>query len=544
MVGTQRNTDAGPGRLVVVDADVRTARAAHTLDRPLVFVQRPGSRVDELVDDFSGYYSVDFAGEGFEEFVREILVPLTPTAVVSLSDEGARAATLANSLLGTDGTRVEEARRLLADASGGEAYETGGAGRSDGRGERAASPSGRPAALFINNHPYSNFNRGGTYTLPTSEIDIHMAARTQIDGGVTGFADHPLDHVALCEANEEDRWREICEWILRNHPISRVIAVHERAVLLAAEMRSKFGLTGLDLDTATRFRDKVRMKDAVRAADAATVPDFAPLDTVEDLEKVDWSTGRKVIKSRTGLAAKDLYIVGTLEEARRVVGGLDLSGSHYEVEEFVKGQIYHCDSVVRDGSVVFRSVGKYLADPASYQPGSIFGTVLVGESELVRRITELNTRVLAALGLKDGTTHLELFHTEADELVFCEVAGRPPGGIIPPVIQAQYGFDIVETQIRIDAGLDISLGTAPDPVDGAGTAGFLAFYPGGGESRGIAPDRLTALGVVEHLTHRGAGNGRGGVRHSTDFLDSYVIKAADDEELMRRIAAIQDEYWQ
>ncbi|MFD6528745.1 acetyl-CoA carboxylase biotin carboxylase subunit family protein [Streptomyces sp. NPDC060184] len=553
MVGIQRNTEPGPGRLVVIDADVRAARAAHGLGRPLVFVQRPGSRADELVDDFSGYYTVDFAGEGFAEFVGEILAPLAPTAVVSLSEEGARAATLANSLLGTDATRVDEARRLLADASAGEVYEESGAagetgaageaGEAEGRGERAASSSGRPVALFINNHPYSNFNRGGVYTLPTSEIDIHMAARTQIDGGVTGFADHPLDHVALCEANEEDRWREICSWILRNHPISRVIAVHERAVLLAAEMRSKFGLAGMDLDTATRFRDKVRMKDAVRAADAATVPDFAPLDTVEDLEKVDWSTGRKVIKSRTGLAAKDLYIVETLEEARRVVGGLDLSGSHYEVEEFVKGQIYHCDSVVRDGGIVFSSVGKYLADPASYRPGSIFGTVLVGESELVRRITALNTRVLAALGLKDGTTHLELFHTEADELVFCEVAGRPPGGIIPPVIQAQYGFDIVEAQIRIDAGLDVSLGTAPEPVDGTGTAGFLAFYPGGGESRGIDPDRLSALGVVEHLTHRGAGNGRGGVRHSTDFLDSYVIKAADDEELTRRIAAIQDEYW-
>ncbi|MGW2056451.1 ATP-grasp domain-containing protein [Streptomyces sp. NPDC001840] len=400
----------------------------------------------------------------------------------------------------------------------------------------------KTTALFINNHPYAHFDRGGTHILPTSEIGIHMVARQRVHGGVSGFADHPLDHVALCDADEEDRWREICEWTLRNHPISRVIAVHERAVLLAAEMRSKFGLAGMDRETATRFRDKVRMKEAVRSAGAAAVPDFAALDGVEDLEKTDWSTGRKVIKSRWGLAAKDLYIVESLEEARRVVGGLDLSSSHYEVEEFVKGQIYHCDSVVRDGRIVFRSVGKYLADPASYTPGSVFGTVLVGEGELHRRITALNAEVLAALGIQDGTTHLELFHTEADELVFCEVAGRPPGGIIPPVIQAQYGFNIVETQIRIDAGLDISLGSAPEPVDGGGTSGFIAFYPGGGDVRGIDADRLAALGVVDHITHSGAGNGRGGVRHSTDFLDSYVVRAPDDEALLHRIARIEDEY--
>ncbi|MEV6165596.1 hypothetical protein AB0L71_27510 [Streptomyces sp. NPDC052052] len=397
-------------------------------------------------------------------------------------------------------------------------------------------------ALFINNHPYSHFNRGGTYILPTSEIDIHMVTRNQFHGGVRGFADHPLDHVAVCDAEEEDRWRAICAWTLRNHPISRVIAVHERAVLLAAEMRSEFGLAGMDYETAARFRDKVRMKEAVRAAGAAAVPGFAALDTPDDLTKVDWSTGRKVIKSRWGLAAKDLYIVESLEEARRIVSGLDLSGSHYEVEEFVKGQIYHCDSVVRDGHILFRSVGKYLADPASYSPGSLFGTVLVGDGELHKRICELNAEVLSALGLQDGTTHLELFHTDADELVFCEVAGRPPGGIIPPVIQAQYGFNIVETQIRLDAGLDFTLGTAPEPAAG-GTSGFIAFYPGGGEARGIAPARLDDLGVVEHLTHRGAGNGRGGVRHSTDFLDSYVIKAPDDDTLLHRIACIEDEYW-
>jgi len=399
----------------------------------------------------------------------------------------------------------------------------------------------KTTALFINNHPYAYFDRGGKHILPSSEIDIHMVGRRRAQG-LSGFADHPIAHVALCDADDEDRWREICQWTLRNHPVSRVIAVHERMVLLAAEMRSKFGLAGMDHETAIRFRDKVRMKEAVRSAGAAAVPGFAALDTLKDLEKVNWSTGRKVIKSRWGLAAKDLYIVETLEEARRIVGGLDISGSQYEVEEFVKGQIYHCDSVVRGGRVVFRSVGRYLADPASYRPGSIFGTVLVGEGELHRRITELNTRVLAALEIQDGTTHLELFRTDADELVFCEVAGRPPGGIIPPVIEAQYGFNIVETQIRLDAGLDISLGSAPAPVAGGGTSGFIAFYPGGGDARGIDVDRLTALGVVEHITHSGAGNGRGGVRHSTDFQDSYVVRAPDDEALLRRIARIEDEY--
>jgi hypothetical protein len=217
-----------------------------------------------------------------------------------------------------------------------------------------------------------------------------------------------------------------------------------------------------------------------------------------------------------------------------------LSGGQFGIEEFIDGPIFHCDSVLVDGEIRFVSVGKYLANPSAYSAGGVFGTVLVDDAELLPRIHKMNEAVLNALGLKDGTAHLELFRTAADELVFCEVASRPPGGAIPQVIQWQYGFDIVEAQIRIDAGLPVSLGR----TTATGTCGFLSFYPGGGEARGILPHRFGALGVVEHIEHHGAGNGLGGVRHSTDFLDSYVVRAPDEDTFMDRMARIQDEYGQ
>ncbi|WP_030559614.1 ATP-grasp domain-containing protein [Streptomyces aureocirculatus] len=555
-------------RLVLIDASVAAARTAHSLPYQTFFVQRSGSPVQDLVDDHSGYYTADYtadfaedfaedgAGDGaedsvpkaFTDFVTQVLRPLAPMAVVGLSPAGRRAAAMANSLLGTAGVPPEDLERLTEpapEAPAGAAPEAAPPSAPTGllgsTGTRTPNRTSKPAALFINHHSYAHFHRGGRHFLPTSELDVHLVTRNQFHGGVRGLTENPVAQVAMCDPEEEDRWRAVCEWTLRNHPVGRVVAVHERAVLLAAEMRSKFGLPGMDFETATLFRDKLRMKEAVHASGAAEVPVFSALDSPDDLLNVDWSTGRKVIKSRWGLAAKDLFMVDTLDEARGVVAGLDLSGAHYGIEEFVTGQIYHCDSVVRDGEIRFSSVGRYLTDPAGYRPGGIFGTVLVREGELAKRITELSASVLSALGIKDGTTHLELFHTPADELIFCEVAGRPPGGVIPPVIEWQYGFNIVEAQIRLDAGLDVSLGT-DSAAPGGGTCGFLAFYPGGGESRAITPGRLAELGVVEHIATSGAGNGRGGVRHSTDFLDSYVIRAPDDETLLRRIDDIQDEY--
>ncbi|MEU6614416.1 ATP-grasp domain-containing protein [Streptomyces parvus] len=400
----------------------------------------------------------------------------------------------------------------------------------------------KETALFLNKHSYEHFDRGGRSLLPTSELDIHLVTRRRWQGGLDGFADHPLSHVTLCDGDDENynRWRDVSTWILRHHPVSRIIAVHERAVLLAAELRSKFSLPGTDHETALLFRDKLRMKEAVQRSGAAALPAFSALDSPEDLNRVDWSTGRKVIKSRWGLAAKDVYMADSLDQARDVVSALDLSNGQFGIEEFIDGPIFHCDSVVVNGEIRFVSVGKYLVNPSAYSPGGVFGTLLLDDAELVPRIHRMNAAVLSALGLKDGTAHLELFRTPADELVFCEVASRPPGGAIPHIIEWQYGFNIVEAQIRIDAGLPVSLGRSTS----AGTCGFLSFYPGGGEARGIPPHRFGALDIVEHIKHHGAGNGLGGVRHSTDFLDSYVVRAPDEKGFVDRMARIQDEYWQ
>ncbi|WP_369148938.1 acetyl-CoA carboxylase biotin carboxylase subunit family protein [Streptomyces sp. R44] len=408
--------------------------------------------------------------------------------------------------------------------------------------DRPSEPA-KPSVLLINHHPYSFLLRDGRSRLPVDEADIHLLTRSRVHGGVTGLAGHPLPHVTVCPPLPQEQWRAVSRWILRTHPVTAVAAVHERAVLLAAELRTEFGLPGTGYETALRFRDKVLMKEAVRAAGTVEVPDFRPLGTAADLDRVDWSTGRKVIKARRELGAKDVHFAGTLEEARRITSGLDLSGDRYEIEDFVAGRIYHCDSVVRDGRVEFRSVGRYLANPAGYAPGGVLGTVLVTQGALVGRISELNATVLAALGFENGTTHLELFHTPDDRLVFCEVAARPPGALVPQVLQAQYGFDIVETHIRLDAGLGLSPGTSlPAGTENSGTHGFVSFYPGSAAARPIDSGRFDELGIVEHVHHGHAGDGRGGVRNSTDFLDSYVVKASDEETFHGLVARIQHAY--
>ncbi|MFE7935649.1 hypothetical protein ACFU6S_44405, partial [Streptomyces sp. NPDC057456] len=187
------------------------------------------------------------------------------------------------------------------------------------------------------------------------------------------------------------------------------------------------------------------------------------------------------------------------------------------------------------------SVGRYLANPAAYESSEFFGTALVTRGRLRERIVALNEKALRALGMRDGVTHLELFHTPDDELVFCEVAGRPAGGGIPAVTETQYGINIVEISLRIQAGLNVQL----PPRDSGATGrvcGFAAFYPGPHDGRGIDASSFDTYGIVEHSHHPGAGDDKGGVRHSTDFRDVYVVAARDARTLEEKISQLRREY--
>lgn len=85
--------------VVIIDASAETAHEARELSCRTVFVQLPGSPVDRIVGDSSGYYSVDFSAPSFSEFVKTVLVPLAPSSVISRTAKGQAAASVAHAVL-------------------------------------------------------------------------------------------------------------------------------------------------------------------------------------------------------------------------------------------------------------------------------------------------------------------------------------------------------------------------------------------------------------------------------------------------------------
>lgn len=391
----------------------------------------------------------------------------------------------------------------------------------------------RPVALMLNHHPYALLDGAGHRTVPVDEIDLHLVTHTF--GGVDGFDPRVFPQVTVLNIFDEQRMGEICRWTIEEYGVQHVIAVHELEMTRAARLRSEYGLGGMTPETTRLFRDKVAMKEAVSAAGAARVPRFVALDTAADLDGLPWS-GRTVVKDRQGVGASAVHVVDEPRAARSLPALLPLEPGRWEAEEFVAGTMYHCDAVVRAGRVGLSSVSRYLSVPGAYEAGGMLGSLLLDEDDPLRhRISGLNTRVLSALGLRDGVTHLEVFHTPADDLVFCEIAARPGGGAIDRVIRLAHGVDIFEVAVRMQCGLPVDL-----PPQGRRTAayGFVGFYPAEGALRCVDRRDFVALGVVDHIRRASAGLG-GAVRNASDFEDVYVLRADDHAQLLERAEEVR-----
>jgi hypothetical protein len=106
--------------------------------------------------------------------------------------------------------------------------------------------------------------------------------------------------------------------------------------------------------------------------------------------------------------------------------------------------VFHVDSIIWDGQIVFASTQKYGRPPlnVSHDGGVFVSRTLPADSDDTRALKALNTRVLAALGMERGVTHAEYIRAyDGGEFYFLEVAARVGGAHLSDLIEASTGIN-------------------------------------------------------------------------------------------------------
>jgi biotin carboxylase len=262
---------------------------------------------------------------------------------------------------------------------------------------------------------------------------------------------------------------DLLAFLARNRKIDRVVALEEFDVVTAALMREHLCLPGLSSSGAKVFRDKLSM--AVHAERAGiNVPDFVPLVNAEEVDEFmqrvpcPW-----VIKPRSDVSAIGISKVSEPEEVKRAIGemnereNLRERASYYVLARFIPGEVFHVDSIVNDGKVLFAGTNQYGRPPmqVAHQGGAYISRTLERGSADEKTLLSINKKLVRALGLELGATHAEFIKSDMDgKFYFLEIAARVGGAYISDVLEAASGVNLWREWAR----LEIADGKAPSKI--------------------------------------------------------------------------------
>jgi biotin carboxylase len=262
---------------------------------------------------------------------------------------------------------------------------------------------------------------------------------------------------------------DLLAFLARNRKIDRVVALEEFDVVTAALMREHLCLPGLSSSGAKIFRDKLSM--AVHSQRAGiNVPDFVPLVNAEEVEEfMQRVPGPWVIKPRSDVSAIGISKVSEPEEVRRAISemnereNLRERASYYVLARFIPGEVFHVDSIVNDGKVLFAGTNQYGRPPmqVAHQGGAYISRTLERGSADEKTLLSINKKLVRALGLERGATHAEFIKSDMDgKFYFLEIAARVGGAYISDVLEAASGINLWREWAR----LEIADGKAPSKI--------------------------------------------------------------------------------
>jgi biotin carboxylase len=327
-------------------------------------------------------------------------------------------------------------------------------------------------------------------------------------------------------ASEADMRRVVAS-VARRHRIDRIAALDDFDVEIGAMVREYLQVPGFGRTVASRFRDKLTMRTQARRL-GLHAPEFTSVFNDSDVD--DWASRVAppwVLKPRGMAAATGIRLIA---ERDQLWPTLDATGDErpdFLLEQFVAGDVYHVDSIVRHGAVVFSVVSKYRQSPFQIaHHGGVFVTrTLPAQSPEALPFVAANNSLLTGFELRNGVSHSEYIRGERG-VTFLETSARVGGAYIADVVAAATGVNLWVEWARLEVAGEH--GHYETPVGGPDSAGIALCL-----ARQERPDFSTYTDPEIVLTvprphHAGLIVRSADARRVETLLDQYVERFSRD----------------
>jgi len=242
-------------------------------------------------------------------------------------------------------------------------------------------------------------------------------------------------------------------WMARGRRFDRVVALDEFDIEAAAQLREHMRIPGMGLTTSAYYRDKLAMRINARE-NGFQVPEFCRVLNYEELrEYMGRVPAPWLLKPRSEASALGIRKIDEPEQLWRALDELGDRQSYFLLERFVPGEIFHVDSILSEGRVVFAVAHQYGRPPMQVMhEGGVFTTRTVERgSHDWEDLIALNARLAPSFGMTRGVTHAEYIRAHGDgRFYFLEIAARVGGAFIAELVEASTGINLWREWARLE----------------------------------------------------------------------------------------------
>jgi biotin carboxylase len=292
-------------------------------------------------------------------------------------------------------------------------------------------------------------------------------------------------------------------WMARGRRFDRVVALDEHDLATAAALREHIRVPGMGVTTAAYHLDKLAMRTSARDSGFA-VPAFCRVLKYDELRDYmariapPW-----MLKPRIHGSSLSARVLNDPEQLWRALDELGDQQSHYLLEQYSAGDVFHVEAIVSECDVLFSVVQKAgRAALPEHRGGGVFTSRTVDRgSRAWLELTAINAGLAPSFGMVRGVTHAEFVRAHADgRYYFLQIAARVAAAGIADVVEAASGVNLWREWARIEvAGLRGQTYVPPDSFEGhAGSVLCLASGAAPETAGFTAPEIVTRFGRNRH----------------------------------------------
>ena len=280
-----------------------------------------------------------------------------------------------------------------------------------------------------------------------------------IKGGTT---DSPLSLL------HEENTKAVIQQIINQDPTAdwRILSLAELQIILAARLSAYFGLPTVSEACLMVYQNKVVMKNILQSH-GVRVPFHTLIDISAAQKKRKKYFDELVLQLRLPFIVKPsnsagsygVFLIRNRDDFERWLDDPLQSGNYsYEAEEYINGKLYHCDTVIHEGNIIFAECAEYSYPNMEFLNNKILSSkILFADNPLRARLLAFAEKVLISLGKLNTVTHMELFVTTSGEIVFLEVGARPLGAMAQLMYKNQFGINLANMYFLTMGGIPYSL---------------------------------------------------------------------------------------